>query len=155
MNELTVPAEYVEDFRAAIVSEIDHEAVQVESHRKKAAEYEKRGRGAAAETQREDMRNSMDLLVRDAALLALPAHNDRDHRIEVLDQGDAETVAHVLETMAQKIVGPRLAEELGYGPMDGHAAVEVREAIARLSWTVDHAAELHDLAAEQRAAGVA
>ena len=56
---------------------------------------------------------------------------------------DSDTVAHVCETMAQKVVGPKLDEALLAAPMDGEAAAEVRHLAGSLTWAVDRAEEMH------------
>jgi hypothetical protein len=65
---LTVPAEYSDDFRSAVVGEILSQSKHVRDDIKKATEMELFGHDDEAAARQEDVRHSMVLLGADTAL---------------------------------------------------------------------------------------
>jgi hypothetical protein len=154
-TSITIPAQYAEDFRAAITEEIALQAKFVRSDQKKAIEWEASGDDDRAAGSREDARHGRYLLAGDAALLGRVGREGTDElQIRVTDADEAGMVAHALEVMARKIVGRRIKRSLSYSPIDGEAAPGLVELAARLMWTVERSAEWHQIAlgAEQEAA---
>lgn len=164
-----IPAEYVEDFRAAVVDEIRWEAnCIVEDVRKSTPDEgaildaleqdaeETQARDALAKRDAAvrfaDVRSDVGLMAHDVALFdqleEAPAGGDVELRAEGL--GAMESLPHVFEAMARKVVGPRLQEALEVGPMDLDWLPKIREPVERLTWAVDRAAEYHKQAAEAR-----
>ena len=140
---LTVPAEYAEDFRAALVYELAEEAGYVKNERKKLRKARYLDREHASD---DGLRMAMGLLERDVALCAQVGFLEDTGAIEIPVEGvrdDLGTLGHVCETVARKIIGPRLAEALDCGPFDEKAAVELRELMERLAWAIDRAAEVN------------
>ena len=137
-DRITVPGGYVEDFRAAIVHELADTAGYVLDERKTAAK-QAADRDPRADLTAADLPGHMRLVANDARLFAHVGHEGAEP-VEVDVDGDG-TLAHVFETMAREIVGPRLARELGYGPMD--QVDGINELIERLSWSANRAAECH------------
>ena len=141
-HTLTAPAEYVDDFRAALMAEITWSAGVAEEHREAG--------------EREDLRCAIRLLEEDASLLSqLESQHPDDPRapVELAADDHIEALEHACATMASKIIGPKLEDEVGYSPMDERQAGRVRTQIARLSWAVDRAAEMCAAAAAQREGG--
>jgi hypothetical protein len=139
---LTVPSEYVEDFRAAIVEELALDTGNVQELRAKVYDpYEQHAALAA-----QDLRGAIRFLAQDAALF------DQLHAADgtLEPDSDAETLAQTCETMARKIVGAELDRQLRFAPIDAAAAERLRDVMARLSWAIDNAARLHDVAVRER-----
>lgn len=69
---------------------------------------------------------------------------------------DAGSLAHIAEEMARRVIGPKLADQLRYGPIDGKASEVLQPLIADLEWAVATAAHCHEITlaelAERRAA---
>ena len=141
---LTVPADYAEDFRAALAEEIATDAERVQSDRQALEERMADGR-TDLDIHRDDLRNAMQRLNRDMGLGALVAI-DGDGEIEIgnADPGDLFAVC---ETMARRVVEPRLRRALSYGPIDSDRA---RAQLAPLSWAIDRAEELERAAVAER-----
>ena len=149
---LTVPAEHAEDFRTAMLEEIAFDVDWVQGHRKSLDE------ARAYETDRID--------VSQADLLAAARELEHDARLfsQVGGAGEgafeirtdnAAALAHMCETLASKVLAPKLARAVNTSPIDSDWAPTIRALIASLSWAVDHAAELHDKAAAERKEEVA
>lgn len=141
MNEhtLTVPAEYAEHFRAAMVEEIAFDAgmLQRERGRTRCREDEPADKSNAA-----DLRWMTDQLTGDAALFEQMGH---EGEIEVRT-ADVGALAHACETMAEKVIGPEITHHLSYAPLDPEA---LRPLIDGLSWAVEKVAELTPAALAQ------
>lgn len=146
-SNLTVPAEYADEFRHAVVQEIHRDTNYIEGHRSdllKAAE-ERSNLAVHAE----DLRASMRQLERDVRLLETVGY-EGDGPIEIRTD-DSDTLAHALESMAQRVVGPLIQDAVEVTPIDVEHAATLRPLIERLSWAADQAARFHGM----RAAGVA
>jgi hypothetical protein len=121
MHTLTIPAERLDSFRAAVSEELAFEA-------------------ACVNDEASDDQSAARLLDQDAALLRQLLGAGAEAR-EV--QADAATLAHALHTMATTVVMPKLAEALEIGPLDPE---EVRPALAELTWAIDRAEAFFELA---------
>jgi len=140
MTTMTIPAEYADDFRAAIVGELAQTIEHVQTERKRFEERTWR-RDPLADVSEADLSGAMRLVARDARLLAQIGHEGiADLQVDIDDEG---TLAHVFETMARDVVGPRLTEALTVGPMEPEWTRELTPLIGRLSWAIDRAAECH------------
>ena len=147
---LTVPAKYAEDFRAALAYEIGFDAKCVQDERKAVlTAIEERRENVAARN--EDLRSNMRLLHRDAELFAEVGLAGTEGDIEIRG-ADLETLAHVCETMARRVIGPHLADQLDIGPMDSKQGGELRKLIEPLTWAIERAGELHTRYWEERRA---
>ncbi len=137
MGEVTlqVPAEHVEDFRAALAYELGQEAGYVADERKKFCEALAWGRENASDG---DLRGAMKLLTRDAEMF-VQAGFEGTGPIEISMEDEGGVVAFACETVARKIVGPQLAEALDCGPFDSDYAPKLRELVDRLTWAIDQA----------------
>ncbi len=141
MSILTVPPEYIDSFRAAVRQEIDHDARVIGD--------EEWIRENCERSNLLDLPGQIDLLNRDLALLGRLEQTGGEP--VNLDDVDVETLAHAAETMAQKVVGLKLSEQLEYGPLDEFEAGKLRPLIAELSWAIERAAELHGRARDAEA----
>ena len=139
-HTLTVPAEYAEDFRAALAHDIAEEAGYVERDRKKLLTVIENRKDT--EFQRNELRSTMKMLDRSAELFRQVGHEDSGD-IEISMGDDLGVVAYVFETVARKIIGPQLADALHVGPIDQEWAAQLRELIERLTWAIDQAAEVN------------
>lgn len=148
MGEVTlkVPAEHAEDFRRALVKEMEIDIGSVNANREslEKAMYMENFGGHPADSSREDVRGSMATLLRDAALME-EADLTGSGAIEIRTS-DVDSLAAACETMAREIVGKQLADALGCAPLDErYTAKALRPLIDRLSWALDHAAELYSV----------
>jgi hypothetical protein len=158
---VTIPAEYVQDFRAAVVSEIRWEAECIVKDAAKATPDEfailKRldePEPADVAVSYADVRNDARLMGHDVALFDQLEDVQADSDAELHLEGLAamESLAHVFEAMARNVVGPRLAEALGVGPIDAGWLPKINGQIERVSWAAERAAEYHTKCAELREA---
>ena len=133
---LTVPAEHAEDFRAALVEEVASDAQSVQNDRKELEERMAEGR-TDLDIRRADLRNAIQQLDRDIGLGVLVGL-DGEGEIEIRNADPAD-LFHVCETMARRVVEPRLRRALEYGPIDSDGA---RAQLAPLSWAINRAEEL-------------
>jgi hypothetical protein len=142
---VTVPAEYADDFREAVIEEI---AQQVEFNKKDRAELAEaikyRKPEKTIEIDRADLALSTRLLIKDTRLLDLVSAAEGELSVPV-ERGDGDgTLSYAFETMARKVVGPRLTEALGFGPFVAESEDELRELTSRLMWAVEQAAALNE-----------
>jgi hypothetical protein len=121
MRALTIPAERLGSFRAAVSEALAFEA-------------------GCVKDEASDDQSAARLLDQDASLLRQLLGAGAE-AIEV--RADADTLAHALHTMAKTVVMPRLAEALEIGPLDPE---EVRPALAELSWAIDRAEAFFEIA---------
>jgi post-segregation antitoxin (ccd killing protein) len=152
VTAITVPMDYIEDFRAAIVEELAFETDAAKKHRKELAEARWREDAAAIVIAAGDLAGVMDYL-HDLSSLLVDVYGDEIVFDAAALRMHRKVLPYVFEAMARKVVGPRLSEEqaLGVGPMDeSWAADGLRPLVAQLSWAIDTAARLHTLAAEAR-----
>jgi hypothetical protein len=137
---LTIPAEYVDDFRDAVVFEIADGTDAVETNRKAIRDAADRRQDAWRSTCEVDWRSSVRLLAEDGVLL---------NQLEAAEPGqeftasaDDVTLAHACAAMAEKVVGRRVKDLLIYRPIDENVATELRVQLARLSWAIDNSTRL-------------
>jgi len=140
---LTVPAEYVEDIRAALVSEIKFEADRIADHAMPGRFEEQ------AEVRFADVRNDVRLMGHDVALFDQLDGVEGDATLTVEGQEALDSLPHAFEAMA-RLIAPRLAEELDCTPLDQEAASKIRALTDRLARAVDRAADYHEDAARAR-----
>ena len=139
---VTVPAENVDDFRAAIVEELSTTIGHVHLEQKHLAQETERQDTKAAETTAVDLSAAMRFVAADARLLVDAGHEgDEEIHVDVDEDG---TLAHAFETMARNVIGPRVAAMLEYGPMEARSAADLCELLDRLSWAIRRAAECHE-----------
>ena len=143
---LTVPAEYAEDFRAALVEEIASDIQNVQHDRRALAERMADGR-TDLDIRKVDLRNAMRQLDRDIGLGVLVGL-EGDGEIEIRNANPADLFA-ICEAMARVVVEPRLRQALEYGPIDSGGA---RSQLGALSWAIDHAEELERAGIAERQA---
>jgi hypothetical protein len=135
---VTIPAEYVDDFRDAVVYEIADSTDAVETNRKAIRDAVDRREDGWRDTCEVDWRGSVRLLAEDGVLLS---------QLEVAEPGQEFTARAVDVTlsfacaaMARKVVAPRVRHLLRYSPLDEEIVGKLHEQIARLSWAIDSAA---------------
>jgi hypothetical protein len=151
MTEVTlkVPADYVEDLRLAAVVELGQDADGLKSV-------------AGELTRRSTPWEAADLVDVHQSARCL------GEVVELLDQlldpaiwrsaavrGEPSTLAHALETLADKILAPRLNNETFVTPYDAEAVERVRELTAELGWAVGESARLGGLDHPERKAAKA
>jgi len=179
---VTVPSEYVQDFRAAVVYEIRFEAECIVTHAEKVIPDERTILERLDKDDPDDVAVSYGDVRDDAKMMAhdislydqieeatarlarkwgISADYLNAHRASAVgDEGEVELtvegddglggVAHVFESMARQIVGPRLKEALGVGPIDRDWLPKILTQIERVSWAAERAAEYHAKAGEMR-----
>jgi hypothetical protein len=138
---VTVPADYADDFRAAIIGELATTIGYAQEERKQLEQrtYE---RDPLAAISTADLKSQMNLVARDARLLTMVGHEGvGDVEVDVDEDG---TLAHVFETMARGVVGPRLSAALDVGPIEADVAAEIVALTERLAWAINRAAECHE-----------
>ena len=137
---LTVPAEYAEDFRAALVHDLAEETGYVKKERKELLNVIEMRKDT--ESQRDAHRTAMKMLDREVELFRQAGYEGAGD-IEISMGDDQGVVAYAFETVARQIIGPRLADALHVGPIDQEWAAQLRELIERLTWAIDQAAEVN------------
>ncbi len=131
--DITVPAEYLDDFRGALVAEIESDGEWFATHHKKIREHE--SEPTRIESEREDRAGALRCLLEDAEMLQqLPA----DENVEATVSSNGEALRHVLERVARQWTS-ELAHELDYGPANFKPAPGLLE---RLRWTVERVASI-------------
>lgn len=134
---LKVPAEHVEAFRLAVLQEITMDAGAL-------AEEPESHKGAD-----DELRRMTEQVKEDAGVLAQVGVEEVGE-LEV--SASASMLAHAVETIGRKIVGPRLANALDIGPWHGDHPDTLRELIGALSWALEQAETFHASAiADQKA----
>lgn len=155
---VTIPTEYVENFRAALVYEIRWEAECIIKDAEEATPDEatilKRLDEPAPAVSYADVRMDAKLMYYDVTVFdqlsdVVPRNGAVQVLVEVPEALD--TLAHAFESMARQVAGPRLKEALGVGPIDRGWLPKIREQMERVSWAVERAAEYHYKADEARA----
>ncbi len=133
---ITVPADYVEWFRAGVVGEIEFDARAVmESQSELTADI-----GDRKDIDAADLRNRIEDLENNVGVLeGLCSGPGNDAEIG----GDAEAVAHIAESMARKAIGPQLADELEIGPINDERAAHLRVLVEGLEWAIELAGRCH------------
>lgn len=123
---LNVPAEYLDDVRAAVVAEVADSSRSVEANHEAAIN----GDGGD-----EDWISSAEILTRNMALL--DAVKAADGAVELTATQDrlSSPLIHVLEEMA-RLLSARLAEVVSYGPTPQGDVLDIA---ARLRWVAREA----------------
>ena len=147
---LTVPAEHAEHFRAALVEEIGTCVGWVKSQREDLAEARQRN-GSRVDLSRQDLLGAQQHLEWDIRLMAQIGCEDNMEPLEV--RADPDTLAHVCETMADKVVGPTLNPMLDGDALDAERAAELRRLAEPLTWAAERAAEFHTAARKRDVEG--
>lgn len=133
---IQVPREHVEHFQLGAAEEIGFDACSLtHDWGERIEELEKAATDPRQRTQFDYLRGNM------AVIESLAARNGHSGPCGVRE--DAEVLAHVAESMARKVIGPKLAEALEVGPIDREQASDLRNLIDALGWAVDRAAECH------------
>jgi hypothetical protein len=142
---LTIPAEYVDDFRDAVVYEIENGTSAVETQRKAIRRSAEWRDDSLERIHDDDMRLAHRLLAQDGTLLAYLENADDEEPFAIpADVADAPTLAHACHAMARKVVAPRVRSLLNYGPLDTKIAAALNAQLARLSWAIESSARLVD-----------
>jgi hypothetical protein len=137
---VTVPAEYAEDFRAALEHEI---AMEVECVKDEDARIS-RALECRQDVSTADRDGARRMLALQANLLGQVEAADGDIEVALVDRYGV--VAHVFETMARDIVGLKIMDEMGPSPIGSDDLPKLRALTERLSWTLETTARLHDKA---------
>jgi hypothetical protein len=127
-TEITIPADYLEDVRSALVREVVDGGKFIASNHNSVLEADSE---LWAATTREDRAASVRSLHGDMRLLDQVI----DARIETKVTGDEHALWHTLEGMVHVLSG-RLTHECGFGPITMGAVLELAE---RLRWAADEA----------------
>lgn len=134
---LTVPLEYVERFRQALVYEINLDAT-ADAITPAGMQHEHRSRRLV----NADLRAAASTVAGDLDLLAqVPDEPDGPVCLRT-DEPDA--LAHACEAMARVVVGPRLAELVGMGPFEDDLAAQIADAAEAVKWATANAIRFHD-----------
>ena len=154
---VTIPANYVADFRAAVVHEILWEAECIKGHTPKpCADPELKITDPEPTIEYADVRSDAQLMAIDVALFdqleGVDVLGGENAVLTVEGRGAIESVPNVFEAMAREVVAPRLLRALGVGPMDEDWAPAVHELLARAGWAVELAAQWHAKSAALREA---
>ncbi len=135
---LKVPAEHVEAFRLAVLQEITMDAGAIAEEPESLARCIEEDRARTGVD--DDLRRMAEQLREDVSVL---------EQVGIGTVGELEVsastgmLAHAVETMGRKIVGPELANALDIGPWDGDHPDTLRELIGALSWALEQAQTFH------------
>lgn len=128
-SNLTVPAEYLEDVRSALIREIKTDSTALKRDQSLVLE-----RGLEAdlrEGRREDRAGAAGFLRNDLRLLDQLLDATADTAVT----GDRDTVVFVLEEMI-RVLTERLSERMGYTPLNVDAVLAITE---RMRWAAEQA----------------
>ena len=132
---ITIPAEYVEDFRSALVAEIKSDGEWFEAQYNELREAREPQRVA---TSRADRDGALACLLEDVGLLQqLPGVV-----ADVAVSSSASALLHTIERVARQWAA-QLAEELDYGPANFEA---VPALLDRLRWTIERVTTIEAVA---------
>lgn len=135
---LTIPGEYMDDFRDAVVFEIADGTNAVETNRKAIRDAADLRKDAWQATCEVDWRCSVRLLAQDGVLLDQLEGAEPDQEFKA--SADDATLAHACHAMARKVIAPRVRHLLDYSPISEDVLTDLREQLARLSWAIDNSA---------------
>ena len=144
MGEVTlkVPAEFAGMFRSAIVAEIGMDADWVKSGHEELCKKRLRWDHVDEPVFITDIQGAVNALA-EVLSIAQQAFATKPDKPLAL-KGSREAFAHMCETMASKIVSPRIAEETDTTPFDASAKASISGFVKALSWATNEATRLHD-----------
>jgi hypothetical protein len=139
---LTIPAEYLEDMRTALVWEIEDDGDRLRANQALVVSARRND-----DLDREDRDDAVNLLRKDMQLLEqlLDATEDAEAT------ADADTIADVLQTMV-RILAKQLRKEMIYGPLHMGRVLDLG---GRLRWAAEEAIRIDPTLAPVRTAAVA
>ncbi|MBA2240954.1 MAG: hypothetical protein H0W09_06895 [Solirubrobacterales bacterium] len=138
---VTIPAERLEAFRMAAISEVKFSAGWVADMQRALAErYVKEG-GKLEPNDLGDLRSSSCGLMQDVNLLEQLAAAPNEGPVEV--RGEDQALAHVAEAMADKVCAPVVAQEVNCSPIERQHVGKIHEALDGVRWAADLAARMH------------
>lgn len=156
---LTVPAEHVEVWRDAVLVELRSDAEwlagNVENAQRKV--LADRARIEDAELRKVETEPAHLLDVEDVVTPSVEIQRDceilrgsfeaTDGPLEVT--GATQTLGHICETMASKVLPPMISDVTCTTPYSGEVAKEITDVIGTLDWATSEATRLHAVWAEQ------
>jgi hypothetical protein len=145
MGEVTlkVPAEVVDPLREAAVVEIGSTAEWVKSVQEELLRRCATGKATEGAVELADVRGSARCMSEDLDIAEqlFDAGIWRDRTL----RGDASAFAHILQTLADKILAPRLNSETFISPYGPQTVEKVAALTSALGWAVGEAARLQEL----------
>jgi len=131
---LTVPGECVEFFRLGILSEIETDCgALIDNAQEMAA-------SAPEATDDVDVQNTGRFIVSGLAILSQLQGASEANEVHLVEVGNSGVFEHALGATARDVIGPRLSDQLGYGPMNLDVAERIDPLMRALDWAVDMAA---------------
>lgn len=149
---IEVPAGYAEDFRDAVLVEIRTDAERIaeavdEEQRTIFTDRDKAEQARWRDEEPPEGRgyNGGDIVgsvgsVRDSYALLAPAVAE-----EASIEGDTATLMHTFETMADKILAPKLAQAVNVSPINAGQAEAITHLTDEIGWAVGESARLEAL----------
>jgi hypothetical protein len=137
---LKVPAKHFAAFKSAVVSEIGTDASWVESGQDELERHRLTKDHVDAPVDLVDIQGAADAL---GEVMVVAQQLFAVRRGPVTLSGDRSTFAHMCETMADKIVAPRIADAANTTPYDTETAEEISLLSDALGWATGEAARLH------------
>lgn len=156
---LTVPAKHVDAWRDAVLVELRDDAgwlangveeVQRHLFTDRDRIESARLREIEAEPPRlpsiGDVLDAVVEIERDCEILRA-TFEDTDGELEIT--GAAEVLGHICETMAHKVLPPRISDATCTAPYTGQVAAEIADVLEALTWAASEASRLHAAWADQ------
>ena len=132
---VTIPADYLEDMRTAVIAEITSVSAWVETGQKSVLD------DGSTTVSREDRAGAVRDLREDMGLLDQILEASGDTKVS----GDVSTLSHALQAVVREF-NSRLVDVCGYGPLPMGDVIELS---ARLRWAADEAIRIDpDLAGD-------
>jgi hypothetical protein len=118
---ITIPADYLEDVRAALIVEIGHDSNAIRTDQDADTPNGREDRAAAVRNLREDTQ-----------LLDQVLDASRDTRVT----GERDALAHVLDATV-RVISSRLVDQCEYSPIEMRAVLDLA---GRLRWAAEESA---------------
>lgn len=152
MSEATlkVPAEYVEDLRSAAVAEIGMDASWVVSSHEELERHRLKPDHVDKAIDLADVRGASRSVGEVLDIADQLFERATARTLEV--RGETSALAHMAETMADKVIAPRIAEETNTSPYNDEAVENIGALTTALGWATGEAARLHAVASAERKA---
>jgi hypothetical protein len=133
--EITIPADFLEDVRSALVAELDDDSDRLRTNQAELLSGGKDRSENWARATRADRDSAVSFLRNDLRMLDELLGATGDTKVIV----ERDMLFHVLEAMG-RLLTERLREEMGYGPLDMGTVLELGN---RLRWTAEQAIRIY------------
>jgi hypothetical protein len=134
---LTVPAEYVEFFKLGVLNEIETDCGSLIENAREMA-----GKPGWSDA---DVQGTGRFVSSALVLLAQLQEAKAGEDVRVVEPQDDGILEHALAAAARNVAGPRLQNQLRYGPVDREEADKIEALTRALSWAVEMSAQSLEL----------